>query len=76
LAGSFVKRRLRLKAGQPSLLLDQLPFLLFALAAVWPLGIAFVFAPASLIFLILATLVLHRGANAFAHASGLKRVPW
>ena len=76
LAGSFIKRRLGVKAGQPSWLLDQLPFLLFALAAVWPLGIVFVFEWASLLFLILATLILHRAANAFAHASGIKRVPW
>lgn len=76
LAGSFIKRRMGVKAGQPSLLLDQLPFLLFALAAVWFLGIVFMFEPASLLFLIIVTLVLHRGANAIAHAGGIKRVPW
>lgn len=76
LAGSFIKRRMRVKAGQPSWFLDQLPFLLSALAAAWLLGIVFVFEWASLLFLILVTLVLHRGANALAHASGLKRVPW
>ncbi len=76
LAGSFIKRRMQVKAGQQSLLLDQLPFLFFALAAAGLLGIVFVFEPLPLLFLVAVTLVLHRSANAFAHASGIKRVPW
>jgi CDP-2,3-bis-(O-geranylgeranyl)-sn-glycerol synthase len=76
LAGSFIKRRLGLPAGRPSWLLDQLPFVLAALAAAWLMGASFAFSPIPLIFLLVLTIVLHRGANAFAHASGLKKVPW
>ncbi|VVC01000.1 CDP-archaeol synthase [uncultured archaeon] len=76
LIGSFVKRRLAAAPGQPSLLLDQLPFILVALAFVWPLGIRFPFQPLALIALGSITIVLHRAANMFAHTAGLKRVPW
>ena len=76
LVGSFIKRRLGRKSGEPSWLMDQLPFLFFSLLAVIPLGIYFPIAPFSLLFLILVTLFLHRGANALAHAIGLKQVPW
>ena len=76
LLGSFVKRRMGAKAGHPSWLMDQLPFLFVALLMVVPLGIYFPFAPFSLLFLILVTLFMHRGANALAHAGGIKRVPW
>ena len=76
LAGSFVKRRLRLSPGRPSFILDQLSFLAVALIFVWPLAPHFVFAPAALLFLLIITYCLHRLANAFAHGAGLKRVPW
>ncbi len=76
LLGSFVKRRIGAKAGDPSWLMDQLPFLLVSLLAVVPLGIYFPLAPFSLLFLILVTLFVHRGANALAHALGIKQVPW
>ncbi len=76
LAGSFIKRRLGLPAGRPSWLLDQLPFVLAALLAAWLAGASFAFSPMPLIFLLALTIVLHRAANAFAHASGLKKVPW
>lgn len=76
LIGSFIKRRLSVPAGQPSLLLDQLPFLVVALLAVLPMGISFPFQPVALIFLAAITIVLHRAANMIAHGAGLKRVPW
>lgn len=76
LAGSFVKRRFAVPAGQPSLLLDQLPFIIVALAVVWPMGIRFAFQPVELITLAIITIILHRAANMFAHTAGLKKVPW
>lgn len=78
LLGSLIKRRLGSPSGSPSFMLDQLTFLLVALAAVVPLGPSadFVFRPFAIVFLVGFTYLVHRAANAFAHAWGLKRVPW
>lgn len=76
LTGSFIKRRLGFKPGSPSYLLDQLTFLLGAIAAVSVMKVPFLFTPFSLLFLIIVTYAVHRGANALAHAWQLKRVPW
>jgi len=73
LAGSFVKRRLGLPRGHPSLFLDQLPFLFFAMFFALPFH-----APSleELAFLTLFTLVLHASFNRLAHFLKLKNVPW
>ncbi len=74
LFGSFVKRRFHLKSGSPSFLLDQLPFVVFALFFVYPYSLSFtVFAWA---FLIILSLLLHVFFNWLANRVGLKRVPW
>ena len=75
LAGSFLKRRLKLKSGSPTFLLDQLPFLYLAIIAaslIQTLGLDF----ADVAFLTVLTLVLHPASNAIAHWLGLKSVPW
>lgn len=76
LLGSFLKRRLGVKAGKPLLLFDQLPFAFIALLAAWMAGASFAFNPIYLIFLLSLSVFLHKLANFLAHASGLKKVPW
>ena len=73
LAGSFLKRRLNIESGKPTLLLDQLDFLTGGII----LGSIF-FVPsllqiAAMIFL---TLLVHRIANWIAFKAQLKEVPW
>jgi CDP-2,3-bis-(O-geranylgeranyl)-sn-glycerol synthase len=75
LAGSFVKRRQKLAQGKPSLLLDQLTFLIFAIAFSYPLAAHFLTLP-GIIFLLVLTYFVHVGANVLANRLGLKKVPW
>jgi CDP-2,3-bis-(O-geranylgeranyl)-sn-glycerol synthase len=76
LAGSFIKRRMRIKRGQPSLILDQLSFLLFAILFSVPFAPAGLFTLDSLLFLVVLTYLLHVITNIFANRLGLKKVPW
>jgi len=76
LAGSFIKRRMRMKRGHPSLILDQLSFLVFALV------LSLHYVPNGLItldavvFLLVLTYLLHVLSNMVANRLGLKNVPW
>lgn len=74
LAGSFIKRRRGKKSGERTLLLDQYPFLIFALLFAFPFG-GF---PSiwGIIFLVILTGLLHRSTNAAAHSLKIKEVPW
>ncbi|NYZ79446.1 CDP-2,3-bis-(O-geranylgeranyl)-sn-glycerol synthase [Candidatus Micrarchaeota archaeon] len=76
LTGSFIKRRMRIKRGHPSLILDQLSFLLFALLFSVPFAPSGFFALDSLVFLVVLTYLLHVLTNIFANRLGLKKVPW
>jgi CDP-2,3-bis-(O-geranylgeranyl)-sn-glycerol synthase len=76
LAGSFMKRRMKIKRGQPSLILDQLSFLIFALLFSIPYVPAGFFALDSLVFLFVLTYLLHVATNILANRLGLKKVPW
>lgn len=78
LAGSFVKRRLRVPSGGKIRFLDQMPFLLFALlfAVLGFPELAGEIGLAGLVFLIPVTLLLHRFVNWVAYTAGLKKVPW
>jgi len=76
LAGSFVKRRMRIKRGQPSLILDQLSFLFFALLLSIPYVPSGFLALDSLVFLVVLTYLLHVATNILANRLGLKKVPW
>ncbi len=74
LAGSFLKRRLKMRWGKPAPLLDQLSFLagailLYGVAIRWP-------TLPQLAVLLTATLILHVSTNLFAFIFGLKHVPW
>ncbi|HII39104.1 TPA: CDP-2,3-bis-(O-geranylgeranyl)-sn-glycerol synthase [Candidatus Micrarchaeota archaeon] len=75
LAGSFFKRRTGMERGQPSLLLDQLTFLFFALAFAAPYFPTQAGIP-GLVFLAVLTFVLHILFNVIAHRLKLKSVPW
>ena len=72
--GSFIKRRLGVKRGEPLFLGDQLLFLVFSLVLysiiIMPLP------PAQTLFLIVITPPLHLLTNYIAFKLGLKDVPW
>ncbi len=75
LFGSFIKRRQGISQGKPSLVMDQLMFLLFAMIFSYPIASRLLSLEA-IVFLSVLTYFLHIGANAVAHRLGLKRVPW
>jgi CDP-2,3-bis-(O-geranylgeranyl)-sn-glycerol synthase len=75
LFGSFIKRRQGIAQGKPSLLMDQLTFLLFALALSYPLASSLLTLE-GVAFLAVLTYFVHVVANVLAHRLGLKKVPW
>ncbi len=79
LLGSFVKRRLGLERGHPSLLMDQLLFIVMAyllssnlLSSLYPDLLKL----DAIIFVLMLTYVMHRSMNVLANRFGLKKVPW
>lgn len=74
LFGSFIKRRMSIKAGASIPMLDQYGFFIFALLLAFPLG----HLPDAygLIFLVMLTGLLHVLTNMGAHRLKLKDVPW
>jgi CDP-2,3-bis-(O-geranylgeranyl)-sn-glycerol synthase len=74
-AGSFIKRRMGIGRSKPSLALDQLTFLFFALLFAYPVMPAFLDAY-GIAFLFSLTYVMHVLANVLAHRVGWKKVPW
>lgn len=80
LLGSFIKRRMGMRRGQPSLFMDQLLFLFVALALAFPVlakpNPPIALTLEGLVFLVILTYVLHVGANWLANKLGLKKVPW
>lgn len=75
LAGSFIKRRQGVARGKPSLLLDQLMFLFFALLFAYPVA-SHLLSLEAVLFLAVLTYFVHIGANILANRIGLKKVPW
>lgn len=73
MAGSFVKRRLGLKRGDPATLLDQLGFLVFAIAFAGAMHLIDIY---SFIILLVLTPPIHIAANAFGYVIRLKKNPW
>ncbi len=73
IAGSFIKRRLNFKRGEPFLLLDQLDFvagsILFA-------SFFFVISVDVVMFVIIMTPLVHLVANLIGYRCGLKKEPW
>lgn len=75
LAGSFIKRRQGVARGKQSVILDQLTFLIVALAFAYPVASRLITVEA-IVFLAILTYFAHVSANVIAHRWGLKKVPW
>ncbi|NJD98662.1 CDP-2,3-bis-(O-geranylgeranyl)-sn-glycerol synthase [Thermococcus sp. LS1] len=73
LVGSFFKRRIDLPRGSPAIGLDQLGFLISALAFAYPVK---TLDSGQIIFLLVVSPFVHWGANYFAYKMGWKSVPW
>jgi CDP-2,3-bis-(O-geranylgeranyl)-sn-glycerol synthase len=73
LLGSFVKRRIDVKSGNPAPVLDQIGFILMALIFASPIIQP---AAAYVIILIAVTLGVHWFSNAIGFLLGLKDNPW
>ncbi|MFW9834454.1 MAG: CDP-2,3-bis-(O-geranylgeranyl)-sn-glycerol synthase [Candidatus Thorarchaeota archaeon] len=73
LVGSFIKRRVNVKSGDPSPFLDQVGFIIMALIFAFPLLAP---EPIFVMVLILTTLGIHWLSNAFSYLVGLKKNPW
>lgn len=77
MAGSFIKRRFKVKRGDKIPLLDQLDFLIFALlAASLSTEFTTLFTIPVIIVAFIITPVLHILTNFIAYKLGLKEVPW
>ncbi len=74
LLGSFIKRLLRIKEGDP-FFLDPILFIIFALALSFPL-LKNLLTFYDIIFILILTYFLHIIMNRIANILGLKRVPW
>jgi CDP-2,3-bis-(O-geranylgeranyl)-sn-glycerol synthase len=74
IAGSFIKRRLGVKRGDPLPILDQLDFYIGSTLAM----IACREYPSliSIVLMAIVIYVLHRATNLLAYKIGLKDVPW
>jgi len=73
LIGSFIKRRVHLKSGAPSPVMDQMGFIIMALIFAYP-----VLQPDSVyvVILTITTLLIHWISNAMGYLLGLKKNPW
>ncbi len=73
LTGSFIKRRLGMKRGEPAPLLDQLDFLFGSMV----IGAFFTeITLAMVIWSIPMTLIIHKIANIIGYLLKIKREPW
>ena len=75
LLGSFFKRRLNIRPGEPLFVTDQLLFILTAILFTY-LAKGFYLSLGDLGTIIIITLVMHILANVIAHKLSLKKVPW
>ena len=73
MVGSFLKRRINIKSGGPSLMLDQLGFIIMALLFAAPVLVP---SPQYPILLIIITLAVHWISNALGYLLGFKKNPW
>jgi CDP-2,3-bis-(O-geranylgeranyl)-sn-glycerol synthase len=80
LFGSFIKRRIGLERGKPSLILDQLMFIVFAIIFSYNYIIASqyfsILSIQSIFLILLITFFTHKFSNIIANKVGLKKVPW
>jgi len=73
LIGSFFKRRIDIKSGNPAPVLDQLGFIIMALILATPFLQP---APIYVIIIVTLTLGIHWISNALGYLLGLKSHPW
>jgi CDP-2,3-bis-(O-geranylgeranyl)-sn-glycerol synthase len=73
--GSFAKRRIKFKPGQP-FFPDTFLFIVFALIFVFPFISTKFYDIYNIAFCIGLTLIMHPLFNIIANKAGLKRVPW
>ncbi|MHA1480099.1 MAG: CDP-archaeol synthase, partial [Candidatus Thorarchaeota archaeon] len=73
LVGSFLKRRINVKSGNPSPVLDQIGFILMALILASPF-----LQPSAgyVVVIVFITLGIHWISNALGYVLGLKKNPW
>ncbi|MCK5239651.1 MAG: CDP-archaeol synthase, partial [Candidatus Thorarchaeota archaeon] len=73
LTGSFIKRRIDIRSGNPSPVLDQLGFILMGLILAVPF-----LQPEAIYVIILVTITLgiHWLSNALGYLLGMKKNPW
>jgi CDP-2,3-bis-(O-geranylgeranyl)-sn-glycerol synthase len=73
LVGSFIKRRVNIKSGDPSPVMDQLGFIIMALIFAAPI---FAPSPVFVIILVIVTFFVHWFSNVLGYLLGLKNHPW
>jgi CDP-2,3-bis-(O-geranylgeranyl)-sn-glycerol synthase len=73
MVGSFIKRRIDIKSGNPAIVLDQLGFIVMGLILATPF-----LQPEAIYVIILVTftLAIHWISNALGYLLGLKKYPW
>ena len=73
IVGSFIKRRVQVKSGDPSPVMDQIGFIIMAMIFVYP-----ILQPDAVFVIILTitTLAIHWISNALGYLLGLKKNPW
>lgn len=76
IAGSFIKRRLGMEPGSLLPLVDQLSFLIGALALAYLAGFGGELSLSKTLFLLLLTPILHALSNALAFRLGIKSKPY
>ncbi|MBD3398438.1 CDP-2,3-bis-(O-geranylgeranyl)-sn-glycerol synthase [Candidatus Micrarchaeota archaeon] len=74
-AGSFIKRRMRMKPGKHFNFLDQMDFIIGGLLFAYPFA-SRIYSLENIVFIVVVSYVLHVGANVSANKLGLKKVPW
>jgi CDP-2,3-bis-(O-geranylgeranyl)-sn-glycerol synthase len=78
LAGSFIKRRMKIGEGKQFAIVDQVDFAIGGLVFAYPFAEygGLVYAPVSLVFIFAVSYGLHIITNVIANRAGLKKVPW
>ncbi len=75
LAGSFLKRRLKIGEGKQFNVVDQMDFVVGGLVFAYPFAEPLYTLP-NLAFIIIVSYALHIITNVLANRAGLKKVPW
>lgn len=79
ISGSFVKRRMNIARGKPSLVMDQILFIIFAVIVSYPILVQLfpgLLEVESISLILVITYIMHRVMNILANMLNLKKVPW